>query len=315
MRTERDSHLLSTLCRRILATCAVHAVAISSLAGASEPHSRASANDTEPYFIVVAADPQLLMNQKDDANWRTTIEHVNRLQPDFLIVCGDLLNASNKASDWEQPQTMAKHNRLADMYLTAAQGLDKSIPLRNVAGNHDVSMQPTPEILKWYKGRFGPPWYSFEHRQSLFIVLESNLLRDEQLAPTEGAAQMSWLRETLQAAGEKQYQHITVYMHHPLCLNSIDEPDQYFNIPKRRRSELLARFEKAGVDAVFSGHLHKNAYVRHGEMELVTTSSCGAPLGKDPLGFRILKVYPDRLEHKYYGFAELPKKVILATPE
>ena len=62
------------------------------LAAAEVP--RASAvSKTKPYFFIVGADPQLLFKQKDDRNWRTTIAHVNRLKPDFMIVCGDLVQA------------------------------------------------------------------------------------------------------------------------------------------------------------------------------------------------------------------------------
>jgi 3',5'-cyclic AMP phosphodiesterase CpdA len=268
-----------------------------------------------PFSFVVAADPQLLMKQKDAKNWQTTIGYVNRLKPDFLIICGDMLNASNKADDWTREGPMKEANHLADMYLTAAKDLDKSIPLKHVAGNHDVSLQPTVDILKWYTERFGPAWYSFEHKRCLFVVLESNLLRDEKGAPEKAQAQMMWVRETLTAAAEKKYQHTFVFMHHPLWLKQIAEPDQYFNIPKNRRVELMKLFEEADVKIVFTGHLHRNLELKHGEMKLLTTASCGAPLGKDPLGFRIVKVYPDRLEYDYLGFDQLPEKIEFSTEE
>ena len=98
-----------------------------------------------------------------------------------------------------------------------------------------------------------------------------------------------------------------------MCLKSADEKTQYFNIPKPIRTGLLRQFHDAGVRAVFCGHYHRNAYVKDGKMELITTSSCGAALGKDPLGFRIVKVYPDRIEHEYFAFEKLPGRVDLKS--
>ena len=67
-------------------------------------------------------------------------------------------------------------------------------------------------------------------------------------------------------------------------------------------------FHEHGVTAVFSGHHHRNGYVKDGDLELVVTSSSGKPLGKDPVGFRVVKVLGDRIEHRYYGYDELPEQ-------
>ncbi len=60
------------------------------------------------------------------------------------------------------------------------------------------------------------------------------------------------------------------------------------------------------VDAIFSGHLHNNAQGEYKGIRLVTTSAVGKPLADAPSGLRIVKVYNDRIEHKYYGHDELP---------
>ena len=121
--------------------------------------------------------------------------------------------------------------------------------------------------------------------------------------------QTAWLEKTLEGASEERFNHVIVFKHFPLCLHRVDEPDGYFNVPGPRRRELLDLFHKHGVRAVFSGHYHRNAYAKDGELELVTTSSCGKPLGTDPTGFRIVKVFGDHIEHRYCGFEEMPEKV------
>ena len=82
-------------------------------------------------------------------------------------------------------------------------------------------------------------------------------------------------------------------------------------MPSKVRLALIKRFKAAGFSAAFCGHYHRNAYVKSGKFEIITTASCGAALGKDPLGFRIVKVYPDRLEHAYVVFGKMPEKIEL----
>jgi len=263
----------------------------------------------EPFFFIVVADPQLFFKQQDDQNWLTTISHINCLKPDFVVVCGDLIQASNKPSNWKNPKEIKQYNYLADTYLKGAQKLKREIPLYNVAGNHDVSASPTKETIEWYHQRFGPVWYSFTHKKSLFVVLESNLIKDPQNAPDLAKKQLIWLQETLNSTKKNTFTHKFVFMHHPLCLKSPTEANDYFNMPKKVRSELFSIFHKFNIKAVFSGHYHRNAIVWDGDLELIVTSSCGAALGDDPLGFRIVKVYPDRIEHNYYSFESMPRKL------
>lgn len=280
---------------RCLLAAALVAVGVMPMAGCGVPTG--DGTRPKPFFFVVAADPQLFWGPLE--KWQETIQHVNRLKPAFMVVCGDLVQ--DPGSD-EQ----------AKAYLGAAARLDPSIPLYNAAGNHDVDQSPTPERLAWYEKHFGKPWHSFERGGCLFIVLESGVLNRPENAPELAKQQMAWLRETLEAASQKRYRHIFVFKHYPLCLKAVDEPDQYFTVPQTRRRELLELFHRHGVAAVFSGHYHRNALVQDGALELVTTSSVGKKLGADPLGFRIVKVLADRIEHAYYAFGDLPDAVDLS---
>lgn len=265
----------------------------------------------QPYFFIVAADPQLFFQQEDDRNWETTIDHVNRLKPDFVVVCGDLIHAANSPARWSLPEELVMYDSLARAYLRGASRINEDITLYNVAGNHDVSSEPTTESVQWYEERFGSAWYWFEHKRSFFIVLESNVLKNRDGARDIQMKQLTWLTEVLKEASQKDFSHKIAFMHHPLCLKSVEEGDGYFNMPGQPRSELLALLHEHGFEAVFGGHYHRNAYVRDGDLEIITTSSCGVALGDDPLGFRIVKVYPDRLEHQYHSFESMPEKVDL----
>jgi 3',5'-cyclic AMP phosphodiesterase CpdA len=146
-------------------------------------------------------------------------------------------------------------------------------------------------------------------------MLESDLLRDGSAGSKPAAEQFAWLRTTLAGAKAKPYAHRMVFQHHPLYLKSADERDAYGNVPQPRRKELLAMYHAAGVEFVFAGHTHKNIHVKDGRMEMLTTTSAGmgASSKSNPHGVRIVKVYPDRIEQKFYAYEDLPEKVTLAA--
>jgi len=281
---------------------------------AANPVDRAAFDGADkPWFFIVAADPQLSGKQIDEDNWAAAIKQFNRLKPDFVVVCGDLTFGSGKSEDRLKPQALDRDEKLADAYNKIVAGLDKSIRLYNVAGNHDVGQNPSPETLKWYGKRFGMPCYIIRHKGGFFVTVESNLLRDGSAAPKLADDQLAWLKNTLAEAKAKPYNHRVVFSHHPLYVASADEKDAYWNYPAARRKEMLSLFHDARIEYVFSGHLHKNNEVADGDMQMLTTTTVAlGPSSKaNPHGVRIVKVYPDRIEQKFYTFEDLPEKVEL----
>jgi hypothetical protein len=123
-----------------------------------------------PWFFVVAADPQLTGRAIDEKNWAAGIAHINRLKPDLVVVCGDLTNGSNKSEDRIKPDVMARDDKLAAAYNRITAKLDKSIKLYNIAGNHDVGVNPRPETIAWFTRKFGKPWQAVEHKGSLLVM-------------------------------------------------------------------------------------------------------------------------------------------------
>jgi len=141
------------------------------------------------------------------------------------------------------------------------------------------------------------------------LVLNSSVIKDPSDTPKVLWAQQTWLERQLAEAQQGLARHILLFQHHPLFLHQANEPDEYFNIPKQRRMPLLELLRQAKVRAVFAGHYHRNSYGKVGEMEMVTTGPVGKPLGKDPSGFRIVKVGEHRIVHQYYAMDEVPKQV------
>jgi 3',5'-cyclic AMP phosphodiesterase CpdA len=262
-----------------------------------------------PGFFIQMADPQLGLSEyplllalfgatwKDDIFetdarlFERAIAHANELEPAFVIICGDLINRVG------HPGQIAEFQRIASL-------LDASIPLYLVAGNHDVENEPTEESLTAYRESFGADWYSFREGGVYGIVLNSQLIDAPDEVPEEAERQLEWLREELAQAGFAGEQNILVFQHQAYFIKTPDEPSEYFNIDRGSRAIYLELLKEAGVEAVFAGHYHRNAYGRDGELEMVTTGPVGRPLGDDPSGFRIVEIGENSIHHEYFELRE-----------
>lgn len=80
-----------------------------------------------------------------------------------------------------------------------------------------------------------------------------------------------------------------------------------FNIPLERRKVYLDLFHQYGVKYIFAGHLHKNSIGWDRGLEMITTGPVGKPLGKDPSGFRIVKMKGNKITHQYFSLDSLPR--------
>jgi serine/threonine-protein phosphatase CPPED1 len=244
------------------------------------------------YCFVVAADPQLFGGARK--NWQQTIREINSLspQPDFVIVCGDITEPYDK----EEGRTA---------YITEAKKLNDGIKLYNVAGNHDVDDvtggDPTLESLGEYESRFGPAYYYFEHKNSLFVVLNSSIIKttDPKFAHI-AEEQIQWLMKVFEDAISRHYAHKFVFIHHPIIIEKIGEEEQWCNLSVKDRNKLLTLFRANNVNMMFSGHIHQDRTIKLKDIELVVNGSCGKVLGNSDLGFRIVKVSGDNIEHVFY---------------
>ena len=223
---------------------------------------------------------------KETLLFTEAIEAANQINPDFIVICGDMVHNSDSK---EQIQELMRISRL----------LKEEIKIYWVAGNHDVGDSPTQTDLNEYKERFGEYNYSFQEKNCYFIVINSAICYDPSLVPNEWDNLIYFLEKELQVAATSQYKHRIIFMHHPLYLNDPHEGDTYLVIPAERRSRMLDLITEYEVDFVFTGHLHKNNYKKLGSTELVSTGPVGFPIGNDPSGIRHVRVNGDFLTHEY----------------
>ena len=223
---------------------------------------------------------------KETSLFTEAIETANKINPDFVVICGDMVHNSDSE---EQFQELIRISRL----------LNEDIKLYWVAGNHDVGDKPTRAGLNKYREQFGEYNYSFQEENCYFIVLNSSICYDPGSVPDEWDSLISFLEKELRIAASSQQRHKIIFMHHPLYLNDPNEGDNYFVIPSERRAKIIDLITEYDVSAVFTGHLHKNNYQKLGGTELVSTGPVGFPIGNDPSGIRHVQLTEHSLTHKY----------------
>lgn len=253
---------------------------------------------SEPWFFAQLTDPQFGMFdsnlgfEKETVLYEKAVAKINSLNPDFVVITGDFVHDQNSAAQ------ISEFKRI-----TAK--IKSTIKVYYSPGNHDIGQVPNEESLKKYRKNYGSDRFSFEHKGSLFIGFNTGLIKAKLEKPEK--EQFNWLAGKLQQS--QHAQHIILFTHYPFFNKTVDEPTAYSNIDQEYREKYLRLFSDNRVAAVFSGHYHNNSLSNYGNVQLVTSSALGKPLGKAPSGFRIIKVYNDKIEHEFYGLEELPERI------
>ncbi|KAK3529700.1 hypothetical protein QTP70_033665 [Hemibagrus guttatus] len=271
-----------------------------------------------PFYFIQAADPQLgLMKawrvgdcDRGGDEWaeevqltRQAVEAINKLQPRprFVVLCGDLIHAMPGCQFREEQERDLKD---------VLRATDPDIPLVFVSGNHDLGNTPTPDTVDQYCRAWGDDYFSFWVGGVLCLVLNSQLFFDASGCPQLEEAHEVWLEKQLQKAAKSSARHVIIFQHIPLYLKSPDEEDDYFNLQRAKRENLIHRFCQAGVKAVFSGHYHRNAGGCHAGLDMVVSSAIGCQLGEDAHGVRVVVVTADKIIHRYHTLDQLSEKGI-----
>lgn len=236
----------------------------------------------QAFSFVQLCDPQLGMGgyAHDVESFQLAVKHINELKPDFVVICGDLVNHANDSSYVDFLRIKEEFN----------------MPSYLAPGNHDVGMLPTDSSLAYYRATVGKDYYDFRHKGVAFVVTNSQLWKGEVAGESE--RHDLWFRQTL-AKYSKRNRALVVIGHIPLYLEQAGEEENYANFPRDRRTELLNLFEEHEVLAYLTGHSHRTIINRHENTQLVTGETTSKNFDKRPMGFRLWEVSPDTLKHHF----------------
>jgi len=137
-----------------------------------------------------------------------------------------------------------------------------------VLGNHERNSNIYYQafMLPEGGGDFHRRWYSFDAGDVHFIILDSNISETTGLFDQ----QTKWLISDLEKSKDKKFK--LVFFHHPFYTNTP-------NTEPTHEDKWRWIFEKYGVNAVFSGHIHNYERFKKNGIQYVITGGGGAPLG------------------------------------
>ncbi|WP_278715659.1 metallophosphoesterase [Bacteroides caecimuris] len=264
--------------------------------------SHGIAADSAPFFFLQLSDPQFgFMDNNKSISAETeamnkAVTAINQLKPPFVVITGDFVNNSKS-----KEQIAAYKSMIAQ--------IDSSVKVYMIPGNHDIGKVSRASIDN-YKKNYGETHFSFRYGDCAFIGIDSNIIKEEDKEREE--VQFKWLEQELQKTKDARFKF--VFTHCSVFLKRMDEPVNYSNFSLPMREKYVRLFQKYGVNAIFAGHLHNNAYGKVGNMEMITIGPVGKVLGTGYQGMNLVKVYPDRFISEFIALNQFPKEVVMSNP-
>lgn len=264
--------------------------------------SHGIATDSAPFFFLQLSDPQFgFMDNNKSISAETeamnkAVTAINQLKPPFVVITGDFVNNSKS-----KEQIAAYKSMIAQ--------IDSSVKVYMIPGNHDIGKVSRASIDN-YKKNYGETHFSFRYGDCAFIGIDSNIIKEEDKEREE--VQFKWLEQELQKTKDARFKF--VFTHCSVFLKRMDEPVNYSNFSLPMREKYVRLFQKYGVNAIFAGHLHNNAYGKVGNMEMITIGPVGKVLGTGYQGMNLVKVYPDRFISEFIALNQFPKEVVMSDP-
>ena len=213
-------------------------------------------------------------------SFKMAVKQINPLNPDFVVICGDLVNNPNDSSFSDFKEIMKGFK----------------MPCYTAPGNHDVGNIPNDISLNYYRKTIGKDYYKFKNKGYSFIVTNTQLWKAN--VEYESEKHDNWFKKTLK---DKSVSDNPVFVigHYPLYLETLEEKEAYYNLPLTKRKEILNLFKQNNVKAYLTGHTHETVINNYENIQLISGSTISKNFDKSPLGFRVWKVHLDTIIHHF----------------
>ena len=196
-----------------------------------------------------------------DVNRKAITDAVNRTNPDFVIVTGDLSEAGANI----------------EFANVAAWAQTVRAPVYLIPGNHDSVYPAKPAgVEPWnpesgnrsllnYERVFGRGFYAFGHQNAYFINMTSftgdKEVKGDAYQLRRHREQQEWLERELRYANSAGYPFVFVFRHHP-----------YGTQPWLDKA-----LSEAGVSAFIFGHIHRYTAPVHNGVQWISGTSVKGP--------------------------------------
>ncbi len=244
----------------------------------SEPATFKTAAPTGSFSFMFMGDVQ-----RGFSEWGQLLHKAHTKYPDlkFTMLGGDLVDAAGDPRQWSD-------------FFSAAAGVFDHIPLMPTLGNHE-NEDPFLYFKSFALPQNGPAklkehHYSFDYSDAHFVVLDSNIMRDE---GADYEAGIDWLEKNLKNSNKKW--KLVMFHHPPYGVYDGDFSDD--QEPGMIKEKWVPVLERNGVNMVFVGHQH---------MYMRTYPMCEGRIAEKPtngityvMGVAGSKFYTDPEKHDY----------------
>lgn len=203
---------------------------------------------------------------------RKAVAEINEIGPDAVIFTGDQVHLPDNQEQW-------------DLFEEIISGIDESIKVLHVPGNHDISFAQGHIDTTPFTSRFGDDRFVYKADGVTIVGINTNLIKFDDPSEKE---QLEWLQGAL--TKETTSDVTMVFGHHPFFGENIEEEDGYFQIQKAKRNSYFDLFKEKEVSAVYAGHLHDNKDAEYEGIPMKTTTSSAYQLGAGQPSVRVITV-------------------------
>lgn len=228
--------------------------------GCRQQPTNSTNSDNNDFTFVFATDIHLTEERNATEGFLQAIDSINKIAPDFVLTGGDVIMDA-------LGQTYGRSDTLYNLYEETSKKINA--PVYNTMGNHEVfglyersGVSPSHKEYgkKMYEDRLAKRYYSFDHKNWHFIVLDGiGITDDRHYYGFVDSVQVEWLKQDLAKTGKEI--PVVISTHIPLL--SVGE--QIMNGPTKafgqgsvitNAHEIIDILEQYNVKLVLQGHLH-----------------------------------------------------------
>ena len=277
-----------------------------------------SADDSYDFTFAFLTDIHVEFAKNAAKGYETAIKHVNSMDPDFVVMGGDLI-----ADALGQSEETA--NSFYDLYLSLTKKIKS--PVYHALGNHEefgiysrsgISRDHELYGHKMYEERVGERFYAFEENGWRFYVLDPvEDTWDRQYIGYVDSVQLDWIKKDLENVDPEK--PIVITTHIPLLTSFAQirggaQAQNSRGLVVENSREVLWAFNKHNLKLVLQGHLHivESAYIN--DITFITGGAVSAQWWDGPKegmeeGYVLLKVKGEEIDWEYidYGWEVIKK--------
>jgi 3',5'-cyclic-AMP phosphodiesterase len=243
-------------------------------------------NNNDDFSFVFVTDIHLTEDRNAVEGFTQAIDSINQLAPDFVLTGGDnIMDALG--------QTYGRSDSLYQLFEETIKKLD--MPVYSTLGNHEVfglyensGVEPShPEYAKkLYEDRLARRYYSFDHKNWHFVVLDGiGLTDDRHYYGHVDKEQLEWLQKDLKQSGKEK--PVVVSIHIPLLSvgsQIMEGPTQPMSKGSivTNADEVINILEQYNTKLVLQGHLHFLEDIEYNGIHYITGGAVSAQWWNGP---------------------------------